>query len=276
MLSPLTNDLDFLSEKLFGLKTKGGEEYSGEVIYKATNTLYWSEHKDDLRIILIVGNEGFDQGGIDYRKAIKRAKRKNIIVNTIFCGSNRMGHNLKWSDGAKRGGGKYMNIDSDAKVVHIPTPHDDTIIILNQQLNQTYIGYGREGIKNKKRQAIEDEKTQKLSVGSYVNRAVSKSSKQYKTESWDAISAYESGNKDIAKEIKSSNIEFADKSDAQITKMVEAKSKERKKIKLEIQELEKKRRAYIQNNPSKSKSTFGEKIIKEIKNQMRSNGYSFK
>ena len=44
--------------------------------------------------------------------------------------------------GADLTGGKYMNIDQDDKVVHIPTPYDNDIIKLNQKLNQTYIGYG--------------------------------------------------------------------------------------------------------------------------------------
>ena len=55
MLSPLTNDLDFLSEILFDLKTNGGEEYAGEVINKAVDNLYWSDHEDDLKIIIIAG-----------------------------------------------------------------------------------------------------------------------------------------------------------------------------------------------------------------------------
>jgi len=276
MLSPLTNDLDFLSEKLFGLKTRGGLEYAGQVIDKASQNLYWSTHKDDLKIIIIAGNEGFDQGHVSYQTAIAKAQRKGIIVNTIFCGDYNNGINLHWQDGAKRGGGKYMNIDSDAKVVHVPTPHDDQIIILNQQLNNTYIGYGREGVSKKRRQLAEDQKNRNLSVGSYVNRTVSKASKQYKTESWDAVSSYEQGNPVIAKELKNSNSIFADKSEDEITKIVAEKSKERQKIKHEIQALEKKRREFIAKNAPKKDQTFGEKIIKEIKVQMQSNGFRFK
>ncbi len=149
MLSPLTNDLDFLSEKLFSLRTRGGLEYAGEVIAKATQNLYWSSHKDDLKIIIIAGNEGFDQGHIDYRGAIREASKQGIIVNTIFCGAYQRGASLGWENGAQIGGGKYMNIDSDMRVIHIPTPYDDRIIILNTQLNQTYIGYGRYGKKTK-------------------------------------------------------------------------------------------------------------------------------
>ena len=276
MLSPLTNDLDFLSEKLFSLRTRGGLEYAGEVIKKATQNLYWSSHKDDLKIIIIAGNEGFDQGHIDYRRAIREATKKSIIVNTIFCGAYQRGTSLGWKNGAQIGGGKYMNIDSDMRVIHIPTPYDDRIIILNNQLNQTYIGYGRYGQRNKVRQMREDAKNKNLSVGSYINRTVSKSTKQYKTESWDAISSYESGNKAIAKELKASNPAFSGKSEGEIDQIVVKASKERKKIKSEIQGLEKKRRAFIQDNKPSNSQTFGDKIIREIRQQMKDSGYSFK
>ncbi len=275
MLSPLTNDLDFLSERLFSLKTRGGSEYAGEVIKKATQNLYWSSHRDDLKIIIIAGNEAFDQGRVNYKRAIAKAKRDDIIVNTIFCGAYRNGISLGWKNGAQIGGGKYMNIDSDARVVHIPTPFDDQIIILNGQLNRTYIGYGVDGVKNKRRQTEEDKKNRELSKSSYVSRSVAKSSNQYKTDSWDAISSYEKGNKTIAKELKQSNKEFSDKTEAEIDQIVIQAAKERKKIKSEIQALEKKRRAYIQKNPPKGEKTFGEKIIKEIKGQMKTRGFSF-
>ncbi|MEA3490739.1 MAG: vWA domain-containing protein [Campylobacterota bacterium] len=276
MLSPLTNDLDFLSEKLFALKTRGGLEYAGEVIEKASNNLYWSKNRDDLRIIIIAGNEEFDQGSVNYRQSIANAKKRDIVVNTIFCGPHKRGIYLGWEDGAKKGGGKYMNIDSDRRVVHIPTPQDSQIIILNNQLNSTYIGYGQRGKEKKQRQLKEDEKSKNLSIGSYVSRTVSKSSRQYKTESWDAVSSYDKGNKSIAKELKQSNIAFSDKSEEEIDKIVAAKSEDRKKIKSEIQELEKKRRLYIKNNQPKGEQTFGERIIKEIKSQMEESGFSFK
>jgi len=251
-------------------------EYAGEVISKAEKYLYWSSHSDDLKIIIIAGNEGFDQGYIDYRNSISKAKKRGIIVNTIYCGSYQRGISLKWKDGADKGGGKYMNIDSDAKVVHIPTPYDDQIIILNRRLNSTYIGYGRDGVKHKKRQIVEDEKSKSLSRGSYISRAISKSTKQYKTESWDAVASYEKGNTNIAKELKQSNIAFSDKSEKEINKIVVKQSKERKDIKREIQSLEDKRRTYIQTNKPKDSKTFGERIIKKIKEQMKDSGFSFK
>ncbi len=275
MLSPLTNDLDFLSEKLFSIKTKGGSEYAGEVISKAQKFLYWSSHPDDLRIIIIAGNEGFDQGRIEYKNSIAKAKEKNIIVNTIFCGDYRQGIALKWQDGANLAGGRYMNIDSDAKVVHVPTPYDEKIIGLNSKLNSTYIGYGANGVKYKKRQMVEDQKSRGLSIGSLINRSVSKSTKQYKTDSWDAVSSYEKGERHVARRIKETNAKFKDKTEDEIDQIIQQSSKEREKIKSDIQSLEKKRRAYIQKHPAKTDMTFGDKLIKEIKEQMIEGGFSF-
>lgn len=277
MLSPLTNDLDFLSEKLFSLKTNGGDEYAGMVIDKAVKKLYWSKHKDDLKIIIIAGNEGFDQGDLNYVEAVTDAKENKILVNTIYCGEYNDGINLKWKSGADIGNGRYMNIDSDAKVRYIKTPYDGDIISLNKRLNDTYIGYGREGAMKKSRQLTQDKQNEVLSTSSYISRAVSKSTKQYKTDSWDAVASFDKGNKEITKVLKESNVEFKDKNEKEIAVIIESKSKERKEIQKEIQTLEKKRRDYIAKNSDKSdKNTFGEKIIKEMKLQIKEKGYNFK
>jgi len=276
MLSPLTNDLDFLSEKLFGLRTRGGDEYAGWVIRRASDELFWSKHPDDLRLVIIAGNESFAQGSVHYKRAIRQAHNKQIIVNTIFCGSFHDGIRLKWEDGAHLGGGKYMNINSDAHIRYIPTPYDDQIIALNRTLNKTYVGYGRRGLAKKQRQAAEDMKSRKLSKGSYINRTVAKSSKQYKTESWDAVSAFEKGKPRVVADLKASNRAYKGKSDQEIAAIITAKSKERKEIKSKIQQLEKQRRTYRAEHKPKSTNTFGEKIISGIHHQMEAHGYQFR
>ena len=48
---PLTTDLDRVSEQLFALKTRGGDEFCGQVIQKATQQLEWSKDRKDLKLI---------------------------------------------------------------------------------------------------------------------------------------------------------------------------------------------------------------------------------
>ncbi|MBK9459530.1 MAG: hypothetical protein IPN94_08860 [Sphingobacteriales bacterium] len=120
-------------------------EYCGAVIKNATEQLTWNGNADDLKIIFIAGNEAFDQGPIDYRQSCKNAISKSILINTIFCGNTNEGINTHWKDGADLADGKYMNINSDATVVHIDAPQDSVINRLNLKLNDTYIGYGNYG-----------------------------------------------------------------------------------------------------------------------------------
>ena len=153
MLVPLTNDLDDLSEKLFNLKTNGRGEFAGAVILSSINRLNWSNHKDNLKLILISGNESFNQGNVDYKFAIKKATDNNIIVNTIFCGDFNTGVNFQWKTAADIGNGKYMNISQNDTVKIYNTKYDNKINILGNKLNDTYISYNKKSemrILNKK------------------------------------------------------------------------------------------------------------------------------
>src|SRR4051794_10549830 len=90
-LAPLTQDLDTLSEKLFSLKTNGGEEYCAWVIRDAVRDLTWDPSPKVYKAIFIAGNEPFSQGPVKYEDSCKNAIEHGIVVNTIHCGSETEG-----------------------------------------------------------------------------------------------------------------------------------------------------------------------------------------
>ena len=186
---PLTSDLDKVSEKLFGLTTNGGSEYCGHVIQVATNQLDWSKSNKDLKVIVIAGNEPFDQGDVNYRKACKNAIKQGVVINTIHCGSHAEGARTGWKDGAMLADGSYMNIDQDKAVVHIDAPQDKEIAMLGAAMNKTYIPYGSGGGVAYERQAAQDSNASSMAPGSMVNRAVFKSSANYDNSGWDLVDA---------------------------------------------------------------------------------------
>jgi hypothetical protein len=187
-VTPLTQDLDLVSEKLFALRTNGGSEYCGAVIRDASNNLNWDGNEKSMKLIYIAGNEPFNQGRIDYKDVISKAKNKNIYTNTIFCGSREEGIQSFWQNGASTGGGKYFNIDSDKKVIYIETPYDVRISECNAKLNDTYIYYGNHGSEYKMKQITQDKNAEVQSVSNLVERTVSKSKKNaYKNEHWDLV-----------------------------------------------------------------------------------------
>ncbi|MGB5701021.1 vWA domain-containing protein [Muriicola sp.] len=263
-----SSDLDKISEKLFSLTTNGGEEYCGQVIHQSLRQLEWGKNPDDLKMIFIAGNEPFTQGKKDFRESVTNAKEKDIIVNTIFCGSYAQGINTNWQEGALLTGGEYMAIDHNRQVVHIKTPYDQIIIDLNARLNNTYVSYGVQGASRRARQEVQDSEAMELQEVVAVKRAVSKSSSYYNNAEWDLVDA--SSRKDFdLDDIKKETLPPAlqVKSKAQIKDYLAEKRTEREKIQMEIQQANAKREVYVAKQQKNETGELEQAMIQTIKKQ---------
>jgi hypothetical protein len=279
-VTPLTQDLDLVSEKLFALRTNGGNEYCGAVIRDATMNLNWDKNDKSMKLIYIAGNEPFDQGKINYKETISSAKAKKIYTSTIFCGDRNEGIQSFWQNGAVTGDGKYFNIDSDRKVIYIETPYDVRISECNTKLNDTYIYYGSHGSEYKTKQVMQDKNAEVQSASNAVERTVAKSKKNaYKNDHWDLVDKAEKDG-DFITTVKESELpaELKGKSKEEVKKVVGQKSAERGKIQKEIEELSKKRQDYIDKEMKKRGSAdsddLGKAIEKSILELAKKNGYS--
>jgi hypothetical protein len=252
-VSALTGDLDVLSEKLFSLRTNGGNEFCGYAINTSLNQLAWSAANADLKMIFIAGNEDFTQGGVSYERACSAAKKKGVVVNTIYCGYINDGINLGWKRGADLTGGTFMSIDQNNKTAFVPTPYDDQIAALNDKLNATYVYYGQEGEYRKEQQIVQDNNAASYGVANIAERSFCKSSHAYKNSSWDLVDAskdnekiiMETRSEDLPKEMRTMSIE-------ERKAYIRQKSEERMKIQAGIQSLNKKRQDYIYKNTPQS------------------------
>ena len=273
-VTPMTSDLDLISEMLFGLRTNGGSEYCGAVIQSAATKIDWSTDKNDIHLIYIAGNEEFTQGKIPYQEAIATALSKDIFVNTIYCDNNsRNGKpsddpiSRTWKDGAKLGQGKYFSINSDRKVRQIATPFDDQISAKNSLLNKTYMGYGHEGSSKLEAQSVQDSNAFSISKEVAVSRSVSKAnSKVYDNASWDLVDRY-TKDKEIVKKLEKKDLpaELQTKSKEEIQSIIEAKKTERETLQKEINALAKQRQAYIDDEAKKTqKDGSGDDLGKAI------------
>lgn len=273
-----TSDLDEISERLFSLTTNGGSEFCGQVIQTSINELEWGNNSKDLKMIFIAGNEPFTQGKINYKDAITNAKEKDITVNTIFCGNYNDGISDRWQDGAYFGNGDYMTIDHNKNIVHIVTPYDNEIIILNKKLNKTYVHYGTAGYANYEKQAAQDSNAEELDEVVVVKRAVSKSSKLYNNASWDLVDASKDKKMDYSK-LKKEQLpkHLQNKSASELKIYVDKQRKEREEIQQKIQELDTKRKQFIvKKQKADAKNNELESVmIKAIKKQAKKKNYSW-
>jgi hypothetical protein len=272
-INDFMSDLDSLSQNLFSLKTNGGDEYCGHVIYSSLNELQWDASVESYKVIFIAGNEEFLQGDIQYTKACASAKQKGVIVNTIYCGDKMQGVREHWNLAGECGNGSYTNINQNAREQEIPTPYDSVLYVLNDKLNNTYISYGATGYSKKAKQVQMDYANTTVSKSAGLKRMSVKGKKDlYKNTEWDLVDAQAENAKIIDElDVKTLPDSLKNKTRVEIKAIVTQKTKERNQIQSAIANASIEREKFITaeklnlagSNKEATLETEVEKIIKE-------------
>lgn len=274
-ISPFSTDLDMLSKQLFELKTYGGSEYCGQVILTSLDSLKWEASENSYKVIFIAGNEDFLQGNVSFTKACEEARKKGVIVNTIYCGDRMRGIQEHWNLNAECGNGSYTNINSNSRIQDIATPYDTTLIVLNQKLNGTYVYYGSGGEARAELQETMDAGNAKINSSIAAKRAAVKGNRSlYDNSGWDLVDAYDKDKSVIEKvDMKTLPDSLQNKTRAQVKKIVDEKNKERSAISKEILEVNAKRDAFISSERAKkagaSTATLETEIERIVRDQVK-------
>jgi hypothetical protein len=276
---PFTNDLDRVSERLFGLSTNGGEEYCGAVIKDAVGNLAWDGRDYTYKTIVIAGNEPFTQGGVDFRASVRRAVEHDITVNTVFCGDRREGVQTAWKEGADRGRGAFMTINQDDAALVARTPYDDEIERLGRDMNETYVSYGAIGRASSLRQAEADKSAMSAApAGAAVERSLFKAKGQYNEAAgaWDAVSNVLSG-ASSAKELKREDLpsEYRAMDDKQLDAALKAKAAKRAAIQKDLDRLGRLRAEHLAKQNAGPKETLDAAVLGAVRSQAESKDFSF-
>lgn len=276
---PLTRDLDAVSEALFKLTTNGGEEFCGAVIREALEKLSWDTNANTYKAIFIAGNEPFRQGPVDPEKACRSAIAKGVVVNTIHCGEAGQGAAGGWEMGARVAEGKYLTINQDRAVVHIPAPQDDEIAKLSGELNKTYLGYGSAAPAAAAKQEAQDANSSlQKSAGAEVQRALTKASANYSNVGWDLVDACQRGGVKL-EEIKAEDLP------AEMQKMtpderkahVDAMAEQRAKLQAQIKKLNEERLKFVADKAVKTgpEQTLDQAICAAVREQAAQRSIEF-
>lgn len=277
-----TEDLDYVSEKLFALTTNGGTEYVGRVLQGAFKQLSWSRSSDALELVVVAGNESADQDPTLSNVRVCRTLRNHgIIVNAIYCGSVSDSIAPSWKRVAKLANGHFSAIDQNQGTLVVETPFDQKLVDLSTRLNTTYLPFGAYGQKGLHNQNVQDENASSLNRAAAASRAVSKAGGNYRNSGWDLIDACRE------KTIELGSIDKLDLPEVmqgmtlkECRVYVSHMQHKREVIQLEIRELTKKRRAYIAAEIARQKldqsKSFGFALIKAIRAQAERKGFVFK
>ncbi len=272
-IAAFTSDLEAISAKLFALETSGSVELCGKVLHRALDELEWSKNENTLRIMVIAGNESFAQGLTDFRAECERAARDQTVINTIFCGNCSEGVELMWRDAAHLAGGTYNCIDHNDEIQDVATPYDGIIDSLNQELNDTYIGYGHGGAERKSMQLYNDANTGQLSKEQSVNRTIVKSSDAYSNGSWDIVDAVAAEELDLETDEDLLPERFSEASVDVRKFMVSELADKRGEVRRRIQETAELRGRYLSELPRPAKPSFADALVRSLREQAAARGF---
>jgi Mg-chelatase subunit ChlD len=278
-----TQDLETMYTHLREYRADGGgdtPEHVNQALYEAVHKLSWSKNPAALKIVYLVGDAPphMDyQDGYDYRKISKAAAASGIIINTIQCGAIA-GTQQVWQEIARIAEGKYAAIDQSGGVAFIHSPYDSELARLSGELNKTYVAYGGRGRTNLVTQRDHDVAAA-MEPSAAAERAATKASPLYKNESWDLVDAVREDSGKLDK-IATSDLpaELRNLPREKQEAYLEKKQQDRIQIQQKIQELTKKRDAYVESEKKKSgtgKDAFDSQVLSTLKEQGKDKGITF-
>ena len=273
----LTDDIDAVHGNLMTFSASGGgdgPESVNQALNEAVHKMSWSDGKEQVyRVIFLVGDAPphMDyQDDIKYEVSCKEALAKNIIINTVQCGSDSS-CTVPWQEIAKKGEGEYVQIGQQGDMVAVTTPFDEKIVELTKELNATVIGYG-----SRERQA---EVSKKLGAA-----AMSSSAVQADRAAFNAFSDGRAvqGSNDLVYEMSQNGVDLSKVKAEELPENMQKMSKEeqqqyvdsqiakRKEINAQIAEQSKQRSEWLaeQSRAKPAANSFDAKVSEIITTQM--------
>jgi hypothetical protein len=285
----LTEDLDDVYKALNSLKTGGGEEYVARVTKTAMDEQKWSTEKDALKIIFVCGNEPVDQDKqVHLDDVAAQAKKAGVVINTVYC---KWGHDNEiagWEDFSKKCGGRHVTIDQNkaAKQVTVKTEFDAEIVKLGDDLNKTYVFYGKDGKAKADNQLAQDKNAATAAPSApgaipapAIERSVTKAGGLYRNSTWDLVDKMKEKDFDITK-IKDEDLcdELRKMKPEERLPFLKKKAEERADLQKKITDLSAKRQKKIDEELAKTPKTDADKALDEafkgvIRDQAKARGF---
>jgi hypothetical protein len=239
----------------------------------------WSQPRANLaQILFLVGDappQSYRQEP-DVLVTTAEAVRKNMIVNTIQCGSLH-GTREVWQTIALRGEGKYFAIAQDGGVEAISTPYDKKLADLALQVGKTYLTYGNE---KKRKDNISAQSTADMSIsrrasmGAQAERAVNKAVNSFQYDG-DLVQDVENGAVKLEAIRKEELPDDLQKLSLAARKAeVDRRIAERRILRADILTLSKKRDAFIAAERAKKgkQNGFDEAVAQALREQLLRRG----
>ncbi|MEM5564893.1 vWA domain-containing protein [Psychroserpens sp. AS72] len=279
----ITTDLDDVYADLLEMSADGGgdtPESVNQALHESITNMKWSTDRNTYKTIFVVGDcpPHMDyQDDVKYTESCKLAAEKGIIINTIKLGNSCQEAIAHFRNMSECTNGEFLMLDQDAKDYVIATPFDKEINELSKEIDDTRMYYGT--LDEREDNYMKKEKSMKVyddgSATANSKRAEYKNSKVGKKGSYgtnEIINDYNDG------KLKLDNIaddklpkELRGLSLAEKEFIIKDLSNKRKMNASQLQDLFKKKKAYIKSKESEQadSTSFSKEVVKILKEQSR-------
>jgi von Willebrand factor type A domain len=281
----LTDDIDSIYADLRDFQAAGGgdePESVNEALAEAIEKMPWSQDRKVLKIIFLVGDAPPHMDYADgpkYPELCRMAAKKDLIINTVQCG-NVASTTPIWKEIAKASEGSYAAIAQSGGVAVIATPMDDELARLNKKIGETLIPYGDANVRREvaAKQASAESVPASAAADRLSYNARTKKGVQGRGELLDALASNAVKLQSIDK--KDLPAEFQKLTKEELETRIAKTRAERDSLQKDVQELTKKRDAYIQAENKRLAETgksdgFDEKVAETIHQQAERKGISY-
>ncbi len=284
----LTGDLDAVYEKLMAFQPQGGgdgPEHVNAALKEAVHGMSWSQDRKTLKVVYLVGDAPphMDYAGeVEYPKLAKQAIRKDLIINTVQCGS--WGETTKiFKDIAYRSEGRFLAIAQSGGAVAVTTPFDSKLAELSRKLDSTYLTYGKVAEQRARKAKLKRADT--LSKSAAPEAAAARASFR-----GSAGAGAFGGGRDLIADAETGKVVLGELDDDELpvemqgldkkaqTKLLAEKKVERKKIQKQIAKLSKQRDAHVKMELAKkggAKDSFDAKVMDSLREAAADKGIKY-
>jgi hypothetical protein len=287
-ITDLSSDLDSVYAKLMEFQAQGGGDTPESVnaaLRAAVDDISWGQGKDTYQVIFLVGDAPphMDYPGEEqFPSIVSRAASRNIVVNTIRCGTDHA-TGLQWQQIAGLAQGRYFSVDQAAEAIAVATPFDNDLAAISKQLDETRLAFGdEEKLANAVAKSVATEKVhQGASVEVRARRAAFNAKLGGRTNAYgadDLIEAVTSGKVAVDElDLEALPEPMRDMTVVERNEYVQAKKDKREQLDVKLQELVKKRADYISSQApaAAAESSFEYQLFDTVKEQAAKVGLTY-
>lgn len=288
-VTPLSDDLDAVYKDLMAFKADGGGDTPEDVelaLHHALTRIQWTEGKDVLKIIFLVGDappQRYPQA-VRWEKSAQDAVRRFIYINTVQAGVDTSTTTV-WTKIAQSAEGRFSRIQQDGGVVaEIATPFDADLAKLSVELDATELDYGSREVRgmSMSTRTMSSMGTSSYGEGSMGKRGAAKAKmmKSATKVKKDLVSLYEVQGAGALADVKTEELpdEMQKQSAEDRAKKIEELAKKRERIRGQIADTSKKRDAFIaeaKKTKKAPKSEFDDEVVSTIRSQASKIGLQY-